>query len=76
MIFKVVRPKDTVFLALCKYKGTNEYSFVNITKGHICSCKFNSIEEAIADIESQKMCGLVLSYTEINQSEFEKEENK
>lgn len=74
MIFKVVKPKDTVFVALCKYKGANEYSFVNLTKGHICPCKFNSIEEAIDDIENQKMRGSVLNYTEINQSEFKKGE--
>ncbi len=73
MIFKVIRPKDIVYVALYRHKDTNKYSFVNLTKGHICPCKFNSIEEAIADIESQKMRGLVLNYTEIKQSEVKKE---
>lgn len=73
MIFKVIRPKDTVYVALYRHKDTNEYSFVNLTKGHICPCKFSSIEEAIADMEKQKKHGSVLSYAEIKQCEFEEE---
>ena len=33
------------------FKDTNVYSYVNLTKKHICSCKFNSIEEALEDLK-------------------------
>lgn len=69
MIFKVIRPKDTVYVALYRHKATNEYSFVNLTKRHICPCRFSSIEEAIADMENRKNRGSVLSYVEIKQCE-------
>lgn len=67
MLFKVIRPKDTVYVALYRHKATNEYSFVNLTKRHICPCRFSSIEEAIADMENRKNRGSVLSYVEIKQ---------
>ena len=67
MLFKVIRPKDTVYVGLYRRKDTNECSFVNLTKGHICPCKFSSVEEAIADMEKQKKRGSILSYVEIKQ---------
>ena len=45
MLFKVIRPKDTVYVGLYRRKDTNECSFVNLTKGHICPCKFSSVEK-------------------------------
>lgn len=33
------------------YKNSSKYSYVNLTKGHICPCQFNSIEEAIQDLK-------------------------
>lgn len=35
---------------IMRHKFTKKYSFVNITKGHICSCEFNTQEEAIEDL--------------------------
>lgn len=34
------------------YKDTNKYSYVNLTKGHICPCVFSSIEEALKDLKN------------------------
>lgn len=64
-IFKVIREKDEVVVIIAKYKDTNKYSFVNLTKGHICKCIFNSIEEAISDLESYKSKGKIIAYEEI-----------
>ena len=36
--FLVAKPNETVEVLLLPHKNTNKYSFVNITKGHICSC--------------------------------------
>ena len=34
------------------HKNSLKYSYVNLTKGHICPCQFNSIEEAIQDLKN------------------------
>ena len=49
--YLVTRPKDTVEVLLLKNKNDNTYSFVNITKGYICPCRFNSVEDAIDDMD-------------------------
>ena len=54
-----------VEVLLLPHKGTNKYSFVNLTKGHICPCVFNSVEDAIQDMEDRKIMGLLDSYEEI-----------
>ena len=54
-----------VEVLLLPHKGTNKYSFVNLTKGHICPCVFNSVEGAIQDMEDRKIMGLLDSYEEI-----------
>lgn len=39
-------------VSVMPHKGTSQYSYVNLTKGHICPCRFNSIEEALADLDN------------------------
>lgn len=60
--FRIYKPSGTVGVILIKHKGTQEYSFVNLTKGHICPCRFKTFEEAIADIEDRMKNGKILSY--------------
>ena len=43
-------------------RNTNKYDFVNSTSNHICSCRFNSIKEAILDLNNRND---VLIYIEI-----------
>lgn len=59
--FLVTRPKDKVIVYLMKNKLEDSYSYVNITKGHICPCKFSSIESAIEDITYIKK-GKIIKY--------------
>ena len=65
----VVRPKDIATVLLLKHKNTNEYSFVNLTKGHICPCRFKSIDEAIKDLEERKNSGNIINYKFIEREE-------
>ena len=39
-------------VALMPHKNTKLFSFVNITKGHICPCKFETIEAALEDLKT------------------------
>ena len=60
--FVVYKENETLDVLLLKYKDSDTYSFVNLTKGHICSCVFNTVEDAIKDIEQRKKDGLLLDY--------------
>ena len=66
MILKIVKPEYIALVGLFKMKGTEKYRFVNITKEHICSCEFDSIEEAISDLEDQIVLGKVIKYSKID----------
>lgn len=70
LAFKVTRPEDTVVVLLMKNKvdevlSNTTWTFVNITKEHICPCKFSSIEDAILDMERQIKTGKIIKYEEI-----------
>lgn len=65
----IVRPKGIVTVLLLKHKNTEEYSFVNLTKGHICPCRFKSINEAIKDLEERKNSGNIINYKFIEREE-------
>lgn len=56
-------------VAIMPHKDTNKYSFVNISRGHICPCVFDSIEDAINDLEEHKKSGKIISYTQISVTE-------
>ena len=43
-------------------KSDHTYSFVNLTKGHICTCRFVSIEDAIKDMEEKKDNGEIIDF--------------
>lgn len=45
---------------LLRNKSDGTYSYVNVTKGHICPCRFTSIAEAITDLDQYPK---VLKYT-------------
>ena len=46
----------------CSKEDCTGCSFVNLTKEHICSCKFKTIEEAIQDMNDRLRKGLIESY--------------
>lgn len=50
--FLVKRKTDEVEVLLLPHKLGGGFSYVNLTKGHICPCRFNSIEEAIQDMKN------------------------
>lgn len=47
----VKRPNDEVIVTIMKNKCDETYSFINLTKEHICPCRFSSMEEAIGKWE-------------------------
>ena len=44
--------KKVNIVAIMPHKETGLFSFVNLTKGHICPCQFESVEAALADLQN------------------------
>lgn len=62
-LWKVERPQDNcVVVTIMKNKSDNTYSFVNLTKEHICPCRFKSVEAALADIDERIKEGSIVRY--------------
>lgn len=59
------REEDDVVVTILKNKTDNTFSFVNLTKEHICPCRFKSVKDAIADMERQKEEGKIIRYFEV-----------
>lgn len=51
--YLVVRDFDNEEVLLLPQKDGSGWTYVNITKGHICPCKFATIEEALIDCTSR-----------------------
>ena len=62
MRFIVYKQSGNVEVLLLPHKETGKFSFINLTKGHICSCQFDSIKDAIHDMDNRKSKGLLDSY--------------
>ena len=57
--------KDLCEVYILPHKETGKYSFVNITKGHICPCMFDTYEEALQDLKKKKKDNLIKGYWKI-----------
>ena len=68
--YRVKRPKDTVEVLILPNKDGSGYQYINITKGHICPCKFKTEIDALRDMDKKVSEGKVLSYEEIEDSEM------
>ena len=73
-IYLVQRKNGNVIVSIMRNKSDNTYSFVNLTKGHICSCKFDSVEDAVKDMDEKILNGKVTGYFELE--EIKKMNNK
>ena len=61
-IYKITRITDIVYVTILKNKIDNTYSFVNLSKEHICPCKFN---DALKDLRQQFEEGKIVIVDEI-----------
>lgn len=66
-MFCVYKPDGSqVRVLLLPFKGTTECAFVNLTKGHICSCRFKDETAAIDDMQMRVTKGLIDDYEELS----------
>lgn len=50
-------------IAIFKEKNKDTYRWVNFTRGHICTCEFNSEEEALEDLREYERQGKIVILT-------------
>lgn len=68
--YKVTKNDGSIHdVLLIPIKNTSKYHFVNITKGHICTCEFNNIEEAEKDIQKRLEDKLLKSFIVFNEKD-------
>lgn len=61
----VMREMDNVEVIIIRNKSDDTYSFINLTKQHICPCRFKTMEDAIADMEKLKNEGKINDFIEV-----------
>lgn len=72
-IYFVKRKSGNVIVSIMRNKSDNTYSFVNLTKNHICPCRFNSVEDAVKDMDEKILDGEIVEYLKL---EFKKKEGE
>ena len=71
----LVHRNDGIFeCIILKHKTEGYWSWCNLTKGHICTCKFNSYEEALNDIYTEIEKGKVKKFEYANAKSNERRE--
>ena len=64
-IYLVIRDRGNVIVSIMFNRFNGSYHFVNLTKGHICSCEFETIYDAIDDMQSKKNNGEIIDFIKI-----------
>ena len=55
MYIKVIRRnRPDCIMMLCKDRNTKKWCFVNLSTEHVCACRFDTIDDAIADMEKRE----------------------
>lgn len=66
-IYFVQRKSGNVVVSIMRNKSDSTYSFVNLTKGHICSCRFDSVEDAVKDMDEKILNGEIVGYFKLEE---------
>ena len=61
-LYLVIRNKGNVVVSIMFNRRSQHYQFVNLTNGHICSCEFGSVAEAVNDMLDKKHSGEIIDF--------------
>ena len=54
MYIKVIRRnRPDCIVLLCQDRNTEKWCFVNLTTEHVCACRFDTIDDALADMKKR-----------------------
>lgn len=66
-VYLVQRKNGNVVVSIMRNKSDSTYSFVNLTKNHICPCRFDSIEDALTDMRKKILSGEIIGYFKLEE---------
>ncbi len=66
-IYLVQRKSGNVVVSIMRNKSDGTYSFVNLTKNHICPCRFDSVEDAVKDMDEKILNGEIIGYFKLKE---------
>lgn len=66
-IYLVQCKSGNVIVSIMRNKSDNTYSFVNLTKNHICPCRFDSVEDAVKDMDEKILNGDIVRYFKLKE---------
>lgn len=61
-LYFVLREKGNVTVSILRDRRDGKYHFVNLTKGHICECGFDTVGEALQDMNHKMENGEIVDY--------------
>lgn len=61
-IYLVIREKGNVIVSIMFSEFNGSYHFVNLTKGHICSCEFETVFDAVNYMQNKKDNGEIIDF--------------
>lgn len=62
LYFVLRKNNDNVVVAIMLNECDNMYHFVNLTKNHICPCAFETVRDALGDMQSKKADGEIIDF--------------
>lgn len=71
-IYLVQRKSGNVVVSIMRNKSDGAYSFVNLTKNHICPCRFDSVEDALNDMHKKILSGEIIGYFKLEEMKNDK----
>lgn len=71
-IYFVQRKSGNVLVSIMRNKSDGTYSFVNLTKNHICPCRFDSVEDAVKDMDEKILNGEIVGYFKLEEMKNDK----
>ena len=48
------RNRPDCIVMLCQDRATEKWCYVNLSTEHVCACRFDTIDDAIADMEKRE----------------------
>jgi hypothetical protein len=64
-LYRVIRDDAVLFVYIMYNRADGKYHFVNFTHNHICPCAFDTIEDAVKDLEEYKQVQKIRDYQKI-----------
>ena len=64
-LYFIKRDKGNVVVSIMFNWNNGAYHFVNLTSGHICSCEFETVNDAIQDMQNKKDVGEIIEFIKI-----------